>query len=248
MQDTLQLIEDVDSLKALLEDAAMYQRDMDEGQYRKLKAKLVGISRIQPFLPSFLKSRPTLSSFRSLAQENPRYAQRRSFIQTAFESVLEYLHDELRNPIGASITDVLIHVDSTHVVQACQKAMDRVYDDPDGAITSARSLLETVCKHILDEQSAPYNRTADLPDLYKAATRVMALAPDQQSESDMRQTLQGCLSVVQGVGALRNRIGDAHGKSAVAGVVERRHAILGVGVACSVASFLMESWEKHSET
>ena len=28
--------------------------------------------------------------------------------------------------------------------------LQRRFDDPDGAITAARTLLETVCKHILD--------------------------------------------------------------------------------------------------
>lgn len=38
-------------------------------------------------------------------------------------------------------------------------------DDPEGAITAARTLLETVCKHILDERGVDYEADADLPAL-----------------------------------------------------------------------------------
>ena len=37
-------------------------------------------------------------------------------------------------------------------------------DDPEGAITAARTLLETVCKHILDETEVDYSKD-DLPTL-----------------------------------------------------------------------------------
>lgn len=37
--------------------------------------------------------------------------------------------------------------------------------DSEGAITLARSLLETVTKHILDEMEEPYSEKDDLPKL-----------------------------------------------------------------------------------
>jgi hypothetical protein len=42
-------------------------------------------------------------------------------------------------------------IDIRSVSEMWHKALDRRTDDPDGAITAARTLLETVCKHILDE-------------------------------------------------------------------------------------------------
>ncbi len=49
-----------------------------------------------------------------------------------------------------------------------KKALERRHSDPDGAITSARTLLETVCKRILDEAGDVRIRTEeDLPALYR---------------------------------------------------------------------------------
>jgi hypothetical protein len=246
---TADLIDDIDAMKALLSDAATYgglDGNLNEQQYSELRAKLRGVSRIQTFLPSFLRSRPTLTAVRLLSQEKGGYANRREFILESFAPALEFLYEELQNLIDVPGSKALSKLDSPQVRAACEKAISRLRDDPDGAITSARSLLETVCKYILDNRGERYARTADLPDLYKATIRAINLAPDQQSEDAMRQMLQGCLSVVQGIGTLRNRVGDAHGKDATAGVVEHHHASLGVEVACSVAAFLIVSWERRT--
>jgi len=37
--------------------------------------------------------------------------------------------------------------------------MERRISDPEGAITAARALLESACKHVLDELQAPYPTT-----------------------------------------------------------------------------------------
>jgi len=255
MDDTKTLIVKVDTLKTLLEDAAIGQQDMDDAKYTKLKDDLSSVARIRPLLPSFLTSRANLASFRRLAQEQKSrpnqtystYAERRAFINKEFALVLDFLYAERSNPALALLPEVPYSIDSEHVNRAWEKALSRIHTDPDGAITSARSLLETVCKHILEKSGINVQKKApDLGDLYNATIRSMKLAPDQQSEDTMRQMLQGCLNVVLAAGNLRNRIGDAHGKDKSSGEVETHHAFLGVSVACTVASFLLVSWQKNS--
>lgn len=49
----------------------------------------------------------------------------------------------------------------------------------------SRALLESVCKHILDEGAVPgsaYGPGDDLPKLYRAASEKLNLAPSQHSE------------------------------------------------------------------
>jgi uncharacterized protein YfkK (UPF0435 family) len=84
--------------------------------------------------------------------------------------------------------------------------------DPEGAITLARSLLESVLKHILDERKVAYNDKADLPELYRIVAKELNLAPDQHTEETFKRILGGITSVVNELGSLRNRLGDAHGK------------------------------------
>jgi len=69
--------------------------------------------------------------------------------------------------------------------------------------------LETVCKHILDDLGVEYDPATDLPGLYKLTAEALSLAPSQQTEPILRRILAGCTSVVEGVGALRNKLGDA---------------------------------------
>jgi hypothetical protein len=83
--------------------------------------------------------------------------------------------------------------------------------EPEGAITMARTLLETVCKHILDDAGIAYDEKDDLPKLYFLTSKHLRLAPSLYAD-ELRRIFGGCASVVEGLGALRNRAGDAHGK------------------------------------
>jgi hypothetical protein len=49
-------------------------------------------------------------------------------------------------------------------LRARQKALERREQDPDGAITSAWTLLEEVCRFVLDSEGETYDEKADLPN------------------------------------------------------------------------------------
>jgi hypothetical protein len=59
-------------------------------------------------------------------------------------------------PADDLISQVLVSFDESGVHQAWEKALARRVSDPEGAITAARTLLETVCKHIIDEAGETY--------------------------------------------------------------------------------------------
>ncbi|RYG22461.1 MAG: abortive phage resistance protein, partial [Burkholderiales bacterium] len=90
--------------------------------------------------------------------------------------------------------------------------MTRIGDDPEGAITAARTLVESVCKLILDHLSIAYENDGDLGRLFKITARSLNLAVDQHEEQVFKQILTGMGSVVSGFASLRNSLGDAHGK------------------------------------
>lgn len=127
------------------------------------------------------------------------------------------------------------------VSQDWSKALTRIKDDPAGAITSARSLLESVCMHILDDREIPYDKDGDLQRLYRATSRALTLSPDQQAEGVFRQVLGGCVTVAIGLAGMRNRFSDAHGQGQGDAEAEVRHARLAVNAAGTIALFLIES-------
>jgi Abortive infection C-terminus len=121
--------------------------------------------------------------------------------------------------------------------------LERRASDPEGAITSARALLETVCKHVLDDLGIGYDESADLPKLYRLTSEALKVAPSQHTEHVFKQILGGCTAVVEGLGSLRNRLGDAHGGGRSRVKPAARHAQLAVNLAGAMTSFLVATWE-----
>jgi hypothetical protein len=107
---------------------------------------------------------------------------------------------------------------------------------------AARTLLETVCKHILEKTGAGYSDKDDLPTLYRATAAQLNIAPSQHTEDIFKQILGGITSVVAGLGALRNRISDSHGQGPKPVRPLPRHAQLGVNLSGALATYLIETW------
>jgi hypothetical protein len=132
--------------------------------------------------------------------------------------------------------------DAEGVHSVWAKALARRKTDPEGAITVARTLLETVIKRILDEMEEPYGERDDLPKLYGSAARLLNLAPSQHTQEAIKAILGGGMSVVNGIGTLRNRLSDAHGRGGKLPVKPTpRHASLAVNMAGTIATFLVET-------
>jgi integrase len=136
------------------------------------------------------------------------------------------------------------NVDAQYIQEAWTKALERRSTDPEGAITIARTILESVCKFILDHSGITYDDKSDMHQLYKAVQSVLNLAPDSQHEAIFKQLLGGCTSVVIGIGSLRNKLSDAHGRSYNTTAPTKRHAQLAVNLAGSMADFLFTTWEE----
>jgi hypothetical protein len=134
------------------------------------------------------------------------------------------------------------------VYAAWQKALDRRAADPDGAITAARTLLETVCKHILDKGGRSHADDAELPLLWKQCAELLNLAPDQHQEQIFKSILGSCQNIVASLGAMRNKIGDAHGARPRAVKPKPRHAGLAVNLAGTMASFLIATWQERQKS
>ena len=148
-----------------------------------------------------------------------------------------------KRPSDQLISDTLSTFDESGVHHAWQKALERRRDDPEGAITAAKTLLETVCKHIIDEAGGVYGQD-DLPKLYATAADALNLAPSQHSEVVFKAILGNCQSVVGNLAGIRNKLGDSHGKGKRHVRPKPRHAELAVNLAGTMAMFLVASWQE----
>jgi hypothetical protein len=214
----------------------------DNHTYTELRTAFMQDHALNGVLPSFIRICRDLSHFRAHTQSvDPQWAPRRKYIRHELTPMFDHFEGANRQPVDAVTTGVLQKFDAEGIAAVWQKALDRRHKDPEGAITAARTLLETVCKHILDEGSLDYEGD-DLPALYAKTATLLNIAPSQHTEQAFKRILGGATSVIEGLGSLRNKIGDAHGQGKRAVKPSARHAQLAVNLAGTMATFLIETW------
>lgn len=132
-----------------------------------------------------------------------------------------------------------------NVQRALTAAAAEAYTDPARAITASRTAIESVCKHICEERSIEYKHSDDLPSLYKKTVQALNLSPEQHTnDAAARQTVQGAVTVVAGMAALRNAFGDAHGTGKGAPDVPEAYGVLAVNMATGISRLLLDAHDQ----
>jgi hypothetical protein len=216
----------------------------DTSTYQQLRAELMQDPVLRGLLPEFVRTCRDLRHFWGYFKGYaPKWEPRRVHVRDSMTPVMDHLEGTHKAPVDTVASDVLQKFDADGVHTVWEKALGRRHTDPDGAITSARTLLETVCKRILDETGDAYSDKDDLPALYRAIASKLQIAPSQHTEEAFKRILGGATSVVEGLGSLRNKIGDAHGQGGKKPVrPSARHAQLAVNLAGAMATFLIDTW------
>ena len=127
------------------------------------------------------------------------------------------------------------------------RARDAARTDPEDAITSACSTLESVFRSILVELGEPLPSKKDIQGLYGAVKGPLGLSTSRNDvpdtiRRDVLTVLSGLQSAIQGIGALRTHAGDAHGRERGFSRIDSRIAVLGINSANTLALFLLETW------
>jgi hypothetical protein len=241
------LLMDVETLQNVL--VAVATSGSAEGvDYKALRQSLLANPLTRGGMPKFIHTCRDLAQFwQFIKRKFPTYQQRREYIWGEFRPLLQALESRPGTAFNLSDEDVLRKLSPEAVQSVWERALERRISDPEGAITSARALIETVCKHILDDFTISYDDSADLPKLYRLASETLNIAPSQHTEKVFRQILGGCAAVVEGLGSLRNRLGDAHGKGSRPIKPAPRHAQLAVNLAGTMTSFLVATWQGKKE-
>jgi hypothetical protein len=127
---------------------------------------------------------------------------------------------------------------------------ESVDSDPALAIGSAKELVESVCKTILDAKGVSYSKNADLSELVKAATKAVKLAPDDipsaaKGADLIKRTLHSLAGITGNIGELRSLYGTGHGKNAKTKGLRPRHARLVAGCVSTLVTFLWDTFEER---
>jgi hypothetical protein len=238
--------EKADALQSVLLAKATGEAASDH-DYAALRQHFIN-SPYAHLLPTWLKSKRTLGQFWPFIQTKfETYRERRAFIYEELAQFTDAVESNAPNPVEQSMGDLLTSPSHETVIAYWIKCNERVESDPEGAVTAARTLIETVLKHIVSDLEIPIDKNhPDLPELYSAVANHLSLSPQNHKEKLVKGILSGCNTIVSGIGELRNLYGDSHGKDQRSVRIEPRHAHLAVNLAGSMASFLMSTAKKHT--
>lgn len=243
-----ELYEQTEALQNLLVAQATGNAESD-AEFTRLRQVVLSQAALDPYTPRFLRTCRNLGQFwQFIKQKFGTYAERRKYLWDEFRPMLELLERGGTAPSDQVVSLAIEKFDASNVQAAWSKALDRRVSDPEGAITMARTLLESVCKHILEEAEVDFDDSPDMNKLYRQTAEHLNIAPSQHTEQVFKQILGGCTSVVEGLGALRNRLSDSHGKGKAGVKPAPRHAELAVNLAGALAIYLLATWEARRET
>ncbi len=149
-------------------------------------------------------------------------------------------------PGVSAAKEILSGTDLVYVSQQITRMEAAVLNDPGLAIGTAKELVETCCKTILDERGIAISKNDDLPQLVKRTVKELKLTPGDIPEKakavkTIRILLSNLATITNGIAELRNKYGTGHGKGATAKGLGPRHAKLAVGAASTLAVFLAET-------
>lgn len=138
-----------------------------------------------------------------------------------------------------------------HLQQQISRMDAAVETDPSLAIGTAKELIETCCKTILEARGVDVDDNANIPALTKLVLHQLELVPDNVSHSSRggeatKRVVQSLASTIGGLAELRNLYGTGHGKSGQSAGLTPRHARLTVGASVAVAGFLFDTHMEQS--
>ncbi|OHR72163.1 hypothetical protein HMPREF3291_22450 [Bacillus sp. HMSC76G11] len=227
-----------------IDDFNMFLSDGDYKQARMIILKLCKEQEIE--FPQIFKDCRTVEEFiQFIAYDyNSNYGDNLGYISTQFNEFIDYV--DMQN-----IEVQIIHIECevpkelsyNHILEDISKCENRINTgDYSGALTSARSLIEGVCKEILfNIEGIESEDKPSLPELFKDVRNHLNLDPsNQELQKPLKEVVSGLIKVVHGLNEVRNKSGDMHTRK---GKPSLHHALLVVNSAKTVANFLFHTYE-----
>jgi len=204
------------------------------------------------FLPRVASSYDPVGDLKR--QEEREAVAKRLLILLKFDG-FEWSNSQLvrpgKTPTFDDLTKTAIKLEGTHLNQQILRMKESIESDPSLAIGTAKELIETVCKTILEERGKPVEGAPDIPLLTKALLRELELVPEgvpeQKRGSDLIKSILRSLGTIgNDLAQLRGLYGTGHGKTAKTQALKARHARLAVGAAATLVTFLYETHQQNS--
>jgi hypothetical protein len=144
------------------------------------------------------------------------------------------------------LADLIKGRDMPAIHREFDRAMETVETKPRDAVSAASNILESIFKTYIEDNSLQMPDKQDLQPVFKIVRADLGLDPSSVEDQDLQRIITGLFSVVDGIGALRTHAGSAHSEGRKGYKLEPRHARLAVNSAHTVATFIMETWDKKA--
>lgn len=132
-------------------------------------------------------------------------------------------------------------------IERLERAADA---DPALAIGTAKDLIETCCKTILNEIGVPVSPKADLPQITRLVAKELKLLPDdvaseRRGADAVRLILQNLSTITHYLAELRGLYGSGHGRDGKHRGLQPRHARLAVGASVTFIDFIVATYREQ---
>lgn len=173
-----------------------------------------------------------------------------------FETILQFYPPKANSPeitsvefIAASDVEVeskvllnsLSKIDFEYISEQIEKCNKKITEkDFDGAITNARNLVESTLLYIIKEHNVDFKYNGKINKLYKRVMKLLNMDPSAFKIDAFKKVTSGCISIVDGIAEVRNKFGDAHGRSPKRfRKLGKRHTIFVVNISQAICEFLL---------
>ena len=143
----------------------------------------------------------------------------------------------------------VIAVEGRPAIEDQLERLRRSAEDPALMLGTAKEMLESTAKYVLEAFSVPYSAAMDFDMLWFHTRDRLGLHPKDvdvgaPGGEEVREILQASWSIARMTNVLRNREGTGHGRTLPTGVsVEVAHLI--VREACSVVQLVLATLDRH---
>lgn len=132
----------------------------------------------------------------------------------------------------------------SHIEQQVEGLERAVSENAGLAFDLSKTLIESVCRAILEQRSVAYSPDDDLPKVFRLTCQSLPFLPPEASQDaaarqSLQQTLNGLSTTVHGICELRNHCGFAsHGSGGPRTPMEWVQALMTAGAADTIVGFL----------
>ena len=120
-----------------------------------------------------------------------------------------------------------------------QSPRDIEQGDCDSALTKARTLLEETFCQVIERKGEIPSTSGDMGKLFAQAKKLYSIHADETTDRRICDLVNGLNKIVDSIGQMRNKQGDAHGVGAARVRIEDYHARLAVNAAANVADLML---------